>query len=238
VSGLAAVVIPGAGEGRRFGGVRKPFVELAGRPLLAHTLEPFLAVSAVRSVVIALAAEDADSPPAWLAERDERIAIVAGGEERGDSVLRALERVPDSCDVVLVHDAARPLLTRALVERCIAAAAAGRSVVAAVPVIDTIQQVDEHGAIVATPDRRRLRHAQTPQAFPRAVLIDAYRRAAAQGVRATDDAALVACFGGAVATVDGEAENLKVTTPVDLALAELLLSRRAAAADAQQGSAP
>jgi 2-C-methyl-D-erythritol 4-phosphate cytidylyltransferase len=227
VSVRAAVVIPGGGGGRRLGGVRKPFVELAGRPLLAHTLAPFLATPDVASVVIALAPDDAAAPPDWLARLDPRIRIVAGGAERGDSVRCALDAVPDECDVVLVHDAARPLLTRHLVARCIAAAAAGRNIIAAVPVVDTIQQVAADGTIVATPDRTTLRRAQTPQAFPRSVLVAAYRRAAAQGVRATDDAALVVRFGGSVVAIEGEPENLKVTTPMDLAIAELLLRSRA-----------
>jgi 2-C-methyl-D-erythritol 4-phosphate cytidylyltransferase len=238
VSTRAAVVIPGGGAGRRLGGRRKPFLELAGEPLLAHTLRPFLAVPAVADIIIALAAEDAQAAPEWIALLDPRIRVVAGGMERGDSVRNALAAVPESADVVLVHDAARPLLTRALVERAIAAAAGGLSAVAAVPVTDTIKEVDEGGRVVGTPDRRALWNAQTPQAFPRKIIIDAYRRAAEAGIRATDDAALVARFGATVVVIDGEVENIKITTPADLALAETLLQRRRSPVDVDvQGAA-
>lgn len=213
----AAVLIPAAGAGRRMGGARKPMLELAGEPLLLHTLRPFLRFPQIVQVIVALPPDAAARPPSWLAELDPRIRVVTGGAERGDSVRSALAATDASIDVVLVHDAARPL----------DAAASGRSVVAGIRPVDTIQQVDASGVIVATPDRRMLRAAQTPQAFPRAVLVDAYARAAADGVSATDDAALVARCGVRVEVIEGDVENLKVTTPTDLVVAEALLARRA-----------
>jgi 2-C-methyl-D-erythritol 4-phosphate cytidylyltransferase len=137
----------------------------------------------------------------------------------------ALAAVPADVVIVLVHDAARPLLNGDIIERCIVAAAAGRCVIAAVPVTDTIKEVDEGGRIVATPDRRLLRAAQTPQAFPAAVLRDAHARAHTDGVSATDDAALVSRYGATVIVVDGSPENIKITTPADLAVAAALLAR-------------
>lgn len=223
----AAVLVPAAGAGRRMGGARKPMLELAGEPLLRHTLRPFLPFPEIVQVIVALPPETATHPPVWLTELDPRIRVVAGGAERGDSVRNALAATDASIDVVLVHDAARPLVRGATIERAIAASAAGHSVVAAVRLADTIQQVDSAGAIVATPERDTLRAAQTPQAFPRAVLVDAYARAAAEGVAATDDAALVARCGVRVEVIQGDVENLKVTTPTDLVLAEILLARRA-----------
>ncbi len=223
----AAVLVPAAGAGRRMGGAHKPTLELAGEPLLLHALRPFLALREIVQVIVALPAALASAPPAWLVGLDPRVQVVAGGAERGDSVRAALSATRADVDVVLVHDAARPLVTRGLVERALAAAGAGRSVVPGVPPTDTVQQVDEAGAIVATPDRSRLRAVQTPQAFPRAVLVDAYARAAADGVRATDDAALVARCGVPVEVIEGEVENLKVTTPADLVVAAALLARRA-----------
>jgi 2-C-methyl-D-erythritol 4-phosphate cytidylyltransferase len=225
----AGVVIPAAGAGRRLGGVRKPFLPLAGEPMLLHALRPFLACDAVTAIVVALAAEDAAAPPPWLAALAPRVRVVPGGAERGDSVARALAALPPDVEVVLVHDAARPLLPRRIVDRCIAAAAAGRSVVTAVPVTDTIKEVDGEGAIVATPERARLWRAQTPQAFPRALLEEAYSQAAADGVAATDDAALVARTGVRVYVLEGADENLKVTTAADVRIAEALLAARAAA---------
>jgi 2-C-methyl-D-erythritol 4-phosphate cytidylyltransferase len=226
VSVRAVAIVAAAGEGRRMGGERKPFLPLAGAPLLAHALRAFIETPAVESIIVALPADAAVRPPSWLTALDARITIVAGGDERSDSVRNALRAVPGSADVVLVHDGARPLLTRALVERCIAGAAAGHGVVAALPAVDTIKEVDEEGRVIATPDRRRLWQVQTPQAFPRAMLVEAHRRAAADGVRATDDAALVERYGGYVSVVPGEPENVKVTTPADLRIAEALLLQR------------
>jgi 2-C-methyl-D-erythritol 4-phosphate cytidylyltransferase len=218
------VIIPAGGAGRRMGGVSKPFVELAGEPILARSLRPFLDRPDVLWIVVALPAETHADPPAWLCA-DPRVQTVPGGAERSDSVRNALAAIPDDCDIVLVHDAARPLVSAEVVQRCVDAAVDGRSAIAAVPVTDTVKEVDEGGRILATPDRRRLRAAQTPQAFPAGILRDAHQRAAAERVASTDDAALVARYGGTVVVVDGAPENLKVTTPADVAVAESLLER-------------
>jgi 2-C-methyl-D-erythritol 4-phosphate cytidylyltransferase len=192
--------------------------------VLARSIAPFLDRSDVVALVIAVPEDVAADPPAWLIE-DPRVTLVRGGAERTDSVRNALAAVPADVDIVLVHDAARPLLTGDIIERCIVAAAAGRCAIAAVPVTDTIKEVDEGGRIVATPDRRLLRAAQTPQAFPAAVLRDAHARAHTDGVSATDDAALVSRYGATVIVVDGSPENIKITTPADLAVAAALLAR-------------
>jgi len=221
----AAVVVAAGGSGQRMGGVRKQYLELAGEPLLAHALRPFLALSSVEWVVVALPPDDAVAPP-WLAHLDPRVRTVAGGAQRSDSVRAGLNAVPEDADVVLIHDAARPLVTSAVIRRAIDRAATGVGAIAGVPVADTIKVV-EAGAIVDTPDRRRLWQAQTPQAFPRAMILDAYRRAAQDGVAATDDAALVERYGGHVVVVQGERSNLKITTEADLAVAEALIRERA-----------
>lgn len=222
----AAVVIPAAGGGVRLGGLAKAFLPLCGEPMLLHTLRPFLADPRIVQAVVALAPSAAAAPPDWLTSLDARISLVAGGETRGDSVYAALAHIGTDVDVVLVHDAARPLVTTAVVARAIDAAAAGRSVIAAVPVTDTIQEVDGDGRIRATPDRQRLWQAQTPQAFPRHVVISAYARAAADGFRATDDAAIVSWAGEAVHVIEGAPENIKVTSPPDVVVAEALLAVR------------
>jgi 2-C-methyl-D-erythritol 4-phosphate cytidylyltransferase len=216
------VVIPAAGLGERMGGVKKPWLTLLGEPLLLHTLRPFLEHPDVVAVRIALTREDAADPPEWLRKRDPRIACVPGGATRTASVWAALGALPD-VDVVLVHDAARPLVTRAILDRCIAAVRDGAvGAVAGWPASDTLKQVDEQRRVVGTPDRRRLWHAQTPQAFPRALLERAY--AAWDGSDATDDAALVERDGGTIVMVEGSATNLKVTRPEDVAVAETLLA--------------
>ena len=227
MSGIrAGVVVPAGGAGRRMGGVSKPFLELCNKPLLQCALEPFLRNDDVVQIVVAVSAQTLQSPPGWLTTLDERVTLTEGGEERGDSVRNGIRALKSDVTVILVHDAARPLVTDAVIERCITAAAEGRCVIAAVPVVDTIKEVDAGGRITGTPDRRALWAAQTPQAFPAAIIRDAYARAAEERIHTTDDAALVARYGGTVTIVEGEIDNIKVTAPADLVVAEALLTRR------------
>ncbi|HEX7089045.1 MAG TPA: 2-C-methyl-D-erythritol 4-phosphate cytidylyltransferase [Longimicrobiales bacterium] len=226
MSARVAAVLPAAGAGRRMGGVRKPFLDVAGEPMLLHAVRPFLAHRAVEWVIVVLAPEDASRPPAWLTGLDPRVRVVAGGAERGDSVRLGLEAVPEEADIVLIHDAARPLVTVAEVERAAAAAARGVGAVVAVPVVDTLKQADGRGHVIGTREREGLWHAQTPQAFPRAMIMEAHRRAARDGITATDDAALVERYGGDVVLIEGSRANIKVTTPQDLELARALLAVR------------
>lgn len=219
----AAAVIPAGGAGLRMGqgGVRKQYLELGGEPMLLRALRVFLEHPAFEWVVVALPADDMAEPPLFL---PDGVTVVAGGESRGDSVRFALEAVPRAADVVLIHDAARPLLSRAVVDRVLDAAATGVGAVAAVPVADTLKRAGRDDAVLETVDRGGLWHAQTPQGFPRSMIMDAYGRAADEGVDATDDAALVERYGGRVILVEGDARNIKVTRSGDLALAETLLA--------------
>ncbi len=223
------VAVPAAGAGHRLGGLRKAFLELAGRPVLQHSLEPFLALEEVVAVAVALPADEVGDPPRWLQGLDPRIRLVAGGSTRLRSVLAALEALDagEAPEVVLIHDAARPLVTDEIIRRCIDGARAGEGAVAGWPAVDTLKEVDQSGLVVATPDRRRLWRAQTPQAFPYRQLLGAYRRAAQADVQATDDAELFARAGGAVRMVEGSPWNLKVTHPGDVPVAEFLLGDRA-----------
>lgn len=220
------VAIPAAGTGSRMGGVRKPFLELDGEPLLLRSLRPFLEHPRVEAMAIALGEQDFLDPPSWLAGADPRIRLVLGGSTRGESVRAALEALPASVDVVAVHDAARPLVTREIIERCLQEVGPGRGVVAGWPAVDTLKEVDHGGRIVGTPARDRIWHAQTPQVFPRDMILEAYREAARSGMVDTDDAALVERIGGEVVMVLGSASNLKITCPADLVLAEALLRGR------------
>ena len=217
------VAVPAAGSGQRMGGVRKPFLDLRGEPVLVHALRPFLQDERVVSVVVALGEADAASPPSWLLSLDPRVAVVAGGATRADSVRHALGALPADLDVIAVHDAARPLVEAAVVARCIDVAAGGEGAVAGCPAVDTMKEVDDGGHIVSTPDRARLWHAHTPQVFPAAVLRRAYD-ASLSGV--TDDASLVEGLGVPVRMVDGGAVNLKVTRGDDVLLAEAVLRFR------------
>ena len=205
------------------GGRRKQYLELKGTPVLLRALTPFLAREDVASVVVALPPEDADDPPGWLLRSDPRVRTVAGGETRTASVRAALEALPPGVGVVVVHDGARPLLPADVLERCIEVAREGTGAVAAVPAVDTLKEVDEEGRIVGTPARSTLWHAQTPQAFPRQMIVDAYRAAGPDDSRATDDASLVERRGGEVRVVESPPRNLKVTWPADMDRAALHL---------------
>lgn len=218
------VAVPAAGVGRRMGGVRKAFLELAGEPVLVHALRPFLARPEVVSVVVALSPEDALRPPAWLTGLDTRIRVVPGGESRSESVRSAVLALPDDVTVVAVHDAARPLVSAEVVARCIAVAAGGEGAVAGSPAVDTLKRTDADHRVEETVDRRRFWHAHTPQVFPAALAFHAYEE---EGMEATDDAALVERLGGTVRMVDGGRWNVKVTRPEDLPVAEALLALQA-----------
>jgi 2-C-methyl-D-erythritol 4-phosphate cytidylyltransferase len=160
-----------------------------------------------------------DAPPSWLAGLP--VVLVAGGAERGDSVWNGLLATPDDAPVVLVHDGARPFVSAEIVGRVLDACAEGGAI-AAVQVTDTMKEVGPDGVIRGTPDRERLWRAQTPQGFPRAALLRAYERARAEGVAATDDAAIFERYAGPVRVVAGSERNIKVTRPTDLVVAEAL----------------
>ena len=218
----AGAIIPAAGSGTRMGGARKAFLELGGKPLLQHCLEAFFQVDVISTIVVALAADDADNPPAWL--QHDRVHIVRGGSQRAESVRAGLDALGEDVDVVVVHDAARPLVTAEMIRSVIEIAARGGSATVALPVTDTLHEVDDVG-IVGTVDRTRYWRAQTPQAFPREALEIAYARIE-DFANATDEAGLVASSGFTVKVIAGAAWNIKITTPDDVALAEATLAER------------
>jgi 2-C-methyl-D-erythritol 4-phosphate cytidylyltransferase len=205
------------------GGIRKPFLELGGNSVLRLSLSPFLEHPQVAAVTVALGTEDLEDPPDWLCELDPRIRLVAGGTTRSDSVRRALAALPENLDLVAIHDGARPLVTREIIDRCLAAVGPNRGAVAGWPAVDTLKEVNSEESILGTLDRARIWHAHTPQVFPFQLALDAYRAALEDGVTDTDDSALVERIGGEVVMVHGSPFNLKITRPEDLALAELIL---------------
>jgi 2-C-methyl-D-erythritol 4-phosphate cytidylyltransferase len=207
------------------GGVRKPFLTLQGDPVLLHSLRPFLNHPKVRAVAIALGEEDFLAPPKWLKNLDPRVVLVRGGASRGESVLAALTALPDEVDVVAVHDAARPLLNGEIIDRCLAAVGENRGAVAGWPAVDTLKKVGEGGRILGTLPRASVWHAQTPQVFPKDLIVSAYGSAAEAGIADTDDAALVERIGGEVVMVEGSPSNLKVTRREDIPLAEFYLGK-------------
>jgi 2-C-methyl-D-erythritol 4-phosphate cytidylyltransferase len=224
------VVVVAAGQGSRLGGsVPKQFREVAGIPLVVRALRPFLDHPDVAQVVLTLPSEHVSAPPAWLASMlGDRLTVVAGGAERRDSVAAGLRALRPECRTVLVHDGARPFVERATIDTVLARAREGWGAVAAVPLSDTLKEAGSGADPVQvnrTLPRERLWRAQTPQGFPRAMLERAYE--ASNGLQATDDAMLVERLGERVCVVPDSPRNFKVTTPEDLAFAEVMATRPA-----------
>jgi 2-C-methyl-D-erythritol 4-phosphate cytidylyltransferase len=234
--GEVAAVVPAAGAGRRLGDQgAKALVRLHGRPLLAHALACLEASRCVTAIVV-VASPEAEAATAQVVAAEglaKVTAVVRGGPTRQVSVARGLAALPGGPGFVAVHDAARPLASPGLVDELLellrAAGPDGPAgVVPGVPVIDTVRRVGQGGRSLGVVDRDHLRAIQTPQLFVRAVLEEAHQRAARDGIEATDEAALVERTGHQVRVVPGAVENLKVTTTLDLAVAEAILTRRAA----------
>ena len=220
------VVIVAAGAGSRVGGTElKQFRWVAGKPMLLHSVQAFHARRDVAMVVCVLPKAYVGDPPPWLFQCDlDRLLISVGGRERTESVANGLEDLPDEVRVVLVHDAARPFIDNAMIDRVIAEARCGRGAIAALPVVDTLKEVDDDGRIVRTVERTGLWRAQTPQGFPRDLIEQAHSRARAERVTATDDAALFERLGLPVVVVRGSERAMKITDENDFPRAEALFA--------------
>jgi 2-C-methyl-D-erythritol 4-phosphate cytidylyltransferase/2-C-methyl-D-erythritol 2,4-cyclodiphosphate synthase len=223
VAGSIDVVVVAAGSSSRMAGTDKLMAPLLGRPLLAWTLDALRAATATRRLILVTApermAELLVAP--WASGED--VTVVAGGARRQDSVAAGVAAATSAS--VLVHDGARPLVSPELVDRVARVTLERGSAVPGRPVVETLRRV-RGGRFIETIDRDGMVAAQTPQGGPRADLLTALRRLAAEGVEATDEGAVLEASGHAVAFVDGQPDNLKVTSPADLALAEALLARR------------
>ena len=231
-----AAIVPAAGRGERLGpGTPKAFRDLAGLPILVHAVHALVSARSVDLVVVAAPPDDGGVDEVRLLLSDHvpmaNVVIVPGGSSRQQSVALALEHLPITVDVVLVHDAARPLVPVELVDAVASAVRAGAgAVIPVLPVSDTVKEIDPGGRVVRTIDRSVLRAVQTPQGFDRALLAEAYRSAAVEGIDdLTDDAGLVERIGHTVVVVPGHEEAFKVTRPFDLVIAEAVLARRRSA---------
>lgn len=213
-------IIPAAGSGVRFGGdVKKQFRLLHGLPLLDWTLNTFLSTDLFSSIVVCLPnneLEDLSGQP----ERDSRVVFISGGTSRSESVKKGFEFLDlNEEDIILVHDAVRPLVSVDLIRRLVEEAKKFNAVVPVLPITETVKKV-EHGFVTATLDRSQLYTAQTPQAFKASILKQVYTQDASVSDRNTDEAMIVESFGYDVHILSGEKTNIKVTTPEDLELAE------------------
>ena len=221
-SHAVALIIPAAGSGTRFGGDRpKQFLTLAGRPILARTLEAFAGL--VDRAWLAVNPTWHDEVIAIAAQAPFPCTVVTGGVSRQDSVYAALRAVDDDCDRILVHDAVRPLVPRHCISACLAALTATPGAVVAVPCAATIKRASATNTITETVPREHLWLAQTPQGFRRSDGLLAFATAQRDGFQGTDDVQLLERLGLSVTLVTGDARNLKLTTPDDLAVAEALM---------------
>jgi 2-C-methyl-D-erythritol 4-phosphate cytidylyltransferase len=226
-----AAIVPAAGRGERLGpGAPKALRLLGGVPLLVHAVRALSQARLVDVVVVAAPPGDEAEVRGLLGayEAPTEVTVTTGGATRQESVRRALDSLAPDVDVVLVHDAARPLAPSELVDQVVQAVASGaEAAVPALPVADTIKRVED-GRVVETLRRDGLYAVQTPQGFTRVLLTKAHEAAVIDGFAGTDDASLVERLGSTVAVVPGHPEATKVTRPADLAAAEAVLARRLA----------
>jgi 2-C-methyl-D-erythritol 4-phosphate cytidylyltransferase len=218
------VIIVAAGSGSRTGSPElKQFRWVAGKPMLLHSIQTFQARADVAIVVCVLPREFVGDPPPWIFQSDsDRLLLSVGGRERIESVANGLEDLPSECEIVVIHDAARPLVTSETIGRVIDEARQGHGAIAALPVVDTLKRVESNGKVIETVDRFGLWRAQTPQAFPRKAIERAHREAREVDRIATDDAALCEQIGLPVVVVRGSERAQKITEENDFALLEAL----------------
>ena len=231
---MVSVIFPAAGAGRRMKADRnKVLLELSGVPILLRTLRRFSAVPAVAELIVVVAKDEIAFVEGMLekAQGLKPWCVVQGGAERQYSIANGMAHLAADADIVLVHDAARPLVSLAAIEAVISAAREKGAAIAAVRAKNTIKVVGEDGRVEATPARASLWEVQTPQGFRREILERAYEKAAQDGFLGTDDASLVERIGEAVFVVESDYGNLKITTPEDLWMAEALLAHPAGIAD-------
>jgi 2-C-methyl-D-erythritol 4-phosphate cytidylyltransferase len=213
------------------GSVPKQFLALGGQPIILHALLALQHSSVIDEIILAVPQSELEYCLTEIVARHhftKVTKVVPGGKERQDSVRHALEQVHEDVEIVLVHDAVRPFLTDRMVEEVVTVARTKGAAIVALPMKDTVKQVGADRVIERTVDRQTLWLAQTPQAFRRDWLLDAHRKAHAEGVRATDDAYLVEWFGHPVSVVEGSGDNIKITRPEDMMIGDaILVARRA-----------
>ncbi len=223
-----AIIVAG-GSGKRMSSDHpKQYVSLSGIPILARTLLTFEKALSVGRIVLVVPKDDIGYAKEKIIDQymiHKIKHIQSGGKTRQDSVRSGLEMVEDSDEVVIIHDGVRPFLSKGLIDLSVREAARSGAVVPVVPLKSTLKIIDEDGSIKGTPDRNSIRIAQTPQVFRREIILNAYKSAYRERYYGTDDASLVERMGIPVTTIPGSYDNIKITTPEDLALGELLLKK-------------
>ncbi|MEG6566678.1 2-C-methyl-D-erythritol 4-phosphate cytidylyltransferase [Thermoanaerobacterium saccharolyticum] len=223
---ISAIVVA-AGKGRRMGTkLNKVFLKLNGKPVLYYTLNTFEKLSELDEIVLVVSNDDIDYCRREIVDKynfKKVKRIVAGGMERQESVFNGLKAVDSRCDIVMIHDGARPFIDKTTLKKGIEESKVYSAVGIAVPVKDTIKVVDDDNFVVATPDRTNLMAIQTPQIFDYKLIYDAHLKAMEDGFLGTDDTVLVERLGHKVKLVEGSYRNIKITTPEDLIISEAFL---------------
>lgn len=224
---VSALIVAG-GEGRRMG-QPKQFIEIDKVPMVIRSCMAFEDSSHIDEVVLVVSKEDIEKTGSLVKQFGLKkiSSVVAGGERRQDSVLSGLAALSKDSDFVLIHDGARPLITREIISRVVTELNGGEPVVIGVPIVDTVKVVSDKKTISETLDRDALWAAQTPQAFPTKLIKEVHERAKKNEYSATDDSKLVERLGHKVRIIMGSYENIKITTPSDLVIAEAIIKGRA-----------
>lgn len=226
---VAAVIVAG-GSGRRMGmNIKKQFIELEGKAILAHTIEAFNKCKVVDEIVVVVGKEDIDKVRTEIVSRygyDKVIQIIEGGTERQESVYNGLMAVSKDAQYVMIHDGARPFISQVILEKALIMTKEKYATVVAVPVKDTIKIVNGEFEVEATPSRSTLWSVQTPQSFKKELLINAYTYAKEKSLIVTDDSMLVEAYGKKVHVVEGDYNNIKITTSEDLVLGQAILMNK------------
>ena len=220
-------IIPAGGQGTRMGGtVPKQFQALRGKPILHYTLRALQESELIDSLVLVVPEKELENTRTdWLERPPVVKQVVVGGEKRQDSVFNGYQALPTDTDIVLVHDGVRPFLSREMIQETIHTAGKFGAAITAIPVHDTLKQVDDSGLVQRTVEREGLWRVQTPQAFRYDLLGEAFRNAQADSFYGTDEAALIEHLGQEVRVVDGSEWNLKITRQEDLVLGESIVAK-------------
>ncbi len=223
-------LIPAAGQGKRMGAARsKPYLLLEGKPILFYTLRELEECPLINEVVLIVEQGEIEHARETVVDafRLTKVsAILAGGQKRQDSVWEGLKTVQDDCELVMVHDGVRPFISQEILARAVQEALDCGASIVGVPAKDTVKLVSAQKQVVETPDRKTVFMVQTPQTFKRTILLKAYRQAMQDGLYATDEATLVERLGVPIKVVEGSYENIKITTPEDLVVGEMILRRK------------
>jgi len=225
-----SAIIVAAGKGRRMGrDYNKQYILLRNKPIVAHTIEVFENSSLIDEIILVVGKGEVDLVKQIIIEKynfKKVISIVEGGERRQDSVYNGLRAIDNNCNIVLIHDGARPFITNDIIEEGIDVANKTGACIAAVPVKDTIKVSNESMDVVDTPNRETLWAVQTPQVFKYELVMNAYEKIQNSNIEATDDAMIVEKLGYTVKIIKGSYENIKITTPEDLILGEGIFKNR------------